>query len=98
MDGVIVTNTTTARTGLRARSQDQSGGLSGLPLFRRSTEMIRKAHSLRDGRLPSIGVGGVFGPQEAKEKLNAGADLIQVFTGLIYRGPGLIREILAAVR
>ena len=98
MDGVIVTNTTTARTGLRARSQDQSGGLSGLPLFRRSTEMIRKAHLVSDGRLPIIGVGGVFGPQEAKEKLNAGADLIQVFTGLIYRGPGLIHEILAALR
>jgi len=98
MDGVIVSNTTTARAGLRARSQDQSGGLSGLPLFGRSTEMIRKAHLMSDGRLPIIGVGGVFGPQEAKEKLNAGADLIQVYTGLIYRGPGLISEILTALR
>ena len=98
MDGVIVANTTTARNGLRARYQDQSGGLSGIPLFRSSTEMIRKAHSISDGRLPIIGVGGVFGPQEAKEKLNAGAVLIQIFTGLIYRGPGLIREILAALR
>ena len=98
MDGVIVTNSTTARTGLRARYRDQSGGLSGLPLFRRSTDMIRKAHSMSDGRLAIIGVGGVFGPEEAKEKLNAGASLVQVFTGLIYRGPGLIREILAALR
>jgi len=98
MDGVIVANTTIGRAGLRARSQDQSGGLSGLPLFRRSTDMIRLVQAKTGGKLPIIGVGGIFGPQEAKEKLNTGADLIQVFTGLIYRGPGLIREILAALR
>jgi dihydroorotate dehydrogenase len=98
MDGVIIANTTTAREGLRSLAKREAGGLSGSPLFRRSSDMIRKTHSMSDGRLPIIGVGGVFGPQEAKEKLNAGADLIQVFTGLIYRGPGLIREILTALR
>ena len=97
MDGVILSNTTTSRDGLRSASKDESGGMSGLPLLRRSTDMIRKAASMSGGRLPIIGVGGVFGPEEAKEKLNAGAELVQVFTGLIYRGPGLVREILASL-
>ena len=98
MDGVIVANTSTSREGLRSRLKAEAGGLSGLPLLPRSTDMISKAHSIIEGRLPIIGVGGVFGPEEAREKLNAGADLIQVFTGLIYRGPGLIRDILTALR
>ncbi len=98
MDGVIVSNTTTGRDGLRSASKDEAGGLSGSPLFRRSTDIIRLVHAKTGGKLPIIGVGGVLGPEEAKEKLNAGADLIQVYTGLIYRGPGLIREILAAFR
>ncbi len=97
MDGIIVANTTTSRAGLRAPSIDQAGGLSGLPLFRRSTDMIQQVRAQTGGGLPIIGVGGVFGPEEAIEKLNAGAALIQVYTGLIYRGPGLIREILAAL-
>jgi dihydroorotate dehydrogenase len=97
MDGIIVANTTTSRDGLRTESKNESGGLSGLPLFRRSTDMIQLVRSKTGGRLPVIGVGGVLGPEEAKEKLNAGAALIQVYTGLIYRGPGLIREILAAL-
>ncbi|GMR09400.1 MAG: quinone-dependent dihydroorotate dehydrogenase [Anaerolineae bacterium] len=97
MDGIIVANTTTSRDGLRAPSVDESGGLSGLPLFRRSTDMIRHVRAKTGGGLPIIGVGGVFGPEQALEKLNAGATLIQMYTGLIYRGPGLIREILVAV-
>lgn len=97
MDGVILSNTTTSRDGLRSASKDESGGMSGLPLLQRSTDMIRKAASMSQGRLPIIGAGGVFGPEEAKEKLNAGAELVQVFTGLIYRGPGLVREILASL-
>ena len=97
MDGVIVANTTTSRDGLRSLSKVESGGLSGLPLTNRSTEMIRKASSMSGGRLPIIGVGGVFGPGQAKEKLDAGATLIQVYTGMVYRGPGLIREVLAAL-
>jgi dihydroorotate dehydrogenase len=97
MDGVIVSNTTTARDELRSGSKDEAGGMSGLPLFRRSTDMIHLARAKTGGRLPIIGVGGVFGPDEAKEKLNAGAKLVQVYTGLVYRGPGLIREILSAL-
>ena len=97
MDGVIVANTTTSRDGLRSPSQCESGGMSGLPLLRRSTGMIRKAASMSEGRLPIIGVGGVFGPEEAKDKLNAGAALVQVYTGLVYRGPGLVRQILSGI-
>lgn len=94
MDGIIVANTTTSRNGLRASSKCESGGLSGLPLLRRTTEMIQQARSKTGGRLPIIGVGGVFGPEQAREKLNAGAFLVQVYTGLVYRGPGLVRNIL----
>jgi dihydroorotate dehydrogenase len=97
MDGVIVTNTTTARDGLRSASKDESGGLSGLPLFRQSTDLIQLIRAKTGGRLPIIGVGGVFGPKEAKEKLNAGAELVQVYTGLVYRGPGIVREILEGI-
>ena len=97
MDGVIIANTTTARGGLRAATVDESGGLSGRPLFGKSTDMIEHVRTVTEGRLPIIGVGGVFGPEEAKEKLNAGAALIQVYTGLLYRGPGLIRNILAGL-
>ncbi len=97
MDGVIVSNTTTARDGLSSASKDETGGMSGLPLSRRSTEMIRQVRSITEGGLAIIGVGGVFGPKEANEKLNAGASLVQVYTGLVYRGPGLVRQILAAL-
>ncbi|MFQ5923715.1 MAG: quinone-dependent dihydroorotate dehydrogenase [Anaerolineales bacterium] len=97
MDGIIIANTTTSRDGLRTLSINESGGLSGLPLFRRSTDMIRQIRSKTGGGFPIIGVGGVLGPREAREKLNAGAALVQVYTGLIYRGPGLVREILAAL-
>lgn len=98
MDGVIVANTTTVRTGLHSASKGESGGLSGTPLLQRSTDMIRAVGSKTGGRLPIIGVGGVFGPHEAREKLNAGAVLVQLYTGLVYRGPGLVRQILAGIR
>ena len=97
MDGIIIANTTTSRHGLRSISKAESGGMSGLPLLSRSTDMIRSAASMSGGSLPIIGVGGMFGAAEAKAKLDAGAELIQVYTGLVYRGPGLIREILAAL-
>lgn len=94
MDGVIATNTTVQWSGLRSQPQVGSGGLSGAPLRARATEVVREVHRLAGARLPIIGVGGVFGPQDAREKLDAGASLVQVYTGLIYRGPGLVRSIL----
>lgn len=93
-DGFVISNTTIDFAGLRSSTDGMSGGLSGRPLFERSTEMLRAVRAeLGDG--PTlIGVGGVFGADEAKAKLAAGANLVQVYTGLIYRGPGMVREIL----
>ena len=94
MDGVIATNTTIGRPGIGSPFKEEAGGLSGRPLGPRSTEMIRAIHKRTEGKLPIIGVGGVASPDDAKEKLDAGAVLVQVYTGLIYQGPGLVKRIL----
>lgn len=96
MDGVIATNTTTSRESLRSPMAAESGGLSGAPLRRLSTEMVRKIHNRTGGRLPVIGVGGVEDAESAQEKLDAGAVLVQVYTGLVYTGPALVKTILKA--
>jgi dihydroorotate dehydrogenase len=97
MDGVIATNTTVSREGLRSPIRNEAGGLSGEPLRRLSTEMVRKIAERTAGRLPVIGVGGIMTPDDAKEKLDAGAALVQVYTGLVYKGPGLVKEIVKAI-
>lgn len=94
MDGIIATNTTVDRSGLSSSYREETGGLSGFPLRERSTEIVRHIYQLTGGELPIVGVGGIFSPEDAREKLEAGATLIQVYTGLVYRGPGLIRGIL----
>jgi len=94
MDGIVATNTTIERDGLLSANAVESGGLSGLPLRERSTAMVRQIWELTKGKLPIIGVGGVFNTDDMKEKLDAGASLVQVYTGLVYRGPGLARSIL----
>lgn len=93
MDGVIATNTTLERQALRSPLAGESGGLSGAPLAKQSTLMIGKIHARTAGRLPIVGVGGIMDAQGAKEKLEAGASLVQVYTGLVYSGPGLVRSI-----
>jgi dihydroorotate dehydrogenase len=85
-DGIIATNTTLARPGSFA-SVNEAGGLSGRPLRRRSTEIINYIHRATQGRLPIIGVGGIEDAASAGEKLDAGATLVQIYTGMIYRGP-----------
>jgi dihydroorotate dehydrogenase len=97
MDGVIATNTTIAREGLRSKHQAESGGLSGSPLRVRSEALLEKIARLVDGRVPIISVGGITTPEDAKRRLDMGAALVQVYTGLIYRGPGLVREIVKAL-
>jgi dihydroorotate dehydrogenase len=72
----------------------ETGGLSGAPLRQLSTEMVRKIATRTQGKLPVIGVGGVASAQDAREKLEAGACLVQLYTGLIYEGPGLVKRIL----
>jgi dihydroorotate dehydrogenase len=100
-DGVIATNTTISRDGLTAEphvvEQIGAGGLSGKPLRDRSTEVIRYLRRELGTDYPIIGVGGIMSVEDALEKLNAGADLIQLYTGFIYEGPGLVKRILKAL-
>ncbi len=93
MDGVVATNTTISREGLRSPLAVETGGLSGAPLGALSTQMVRKIFARTNGRLAIIGVGGIQDTSGAREKLDAGATLVQVYTGLIYQGPGLVKKI-----
>ncbi len=96
LDGLIATNTTLARPGPFA-SAEQAGGLSGAPLRARATEIVRYLARATEGRLPIIGEGGITDAESAAEKLDAGATLIQVYTGLIYRGPFFARDLARAL-
>jgi dihydroorotate dehydrogenase len=91
LDGIIATNTTVSRDGLPPAAKNLIGGLSGVPLRTRSTEVIR--YLAARTQLPIIGVGGITCAADALEKIGAGARLIQIYTGLIYSGPGLVRQI-----
>ncbi|WP_207425841.1 quinone-dependent dihydroorotate dehydrogenase [Pedobacter sp. SYSU D00535] len=97
--GLIATNTTISREGLRSDTalKGQTGGLSGKPLTERSTEVIRYLSEKSNKAFPIIGVGGIHSPADAKEKLEAGASLVQIYTGFIYEGPGLIKRINKAL-
>lgn len=94
LDGIVATNTTLARDGLTSPDRDRPGGLSGAPLFERSTRVLARLHQLTAGRMPLIGVGGVDGPAAAWAKIRAGASAVQLYTALVYRGLGLVPEIL----
>ena len=103
VDGLIIGNTTTSRPpGLRDRHAQESGGLSGRPLFALSTELLRQVYRLTEGRVPLIGVGGIASGADAYAKIRAGASLVQLYTALIYHGPGLIgrikRDLAACLR
>ncbi|WP_264776847.1 quinone-dependent dihydroorotate dehydrogenase [Deinococcus aetherius] len=92
-NGLIVSNTTLGRDGLTHGHRVQTGGLSGRPLTTRSTALVRDAYRLTRGRVPIVGVGGVFTPEDAYAKLRAGASLVEVYTALIYEGPGLVARL-----
>ena len=96
MDGVIVTNTTLGREGLKSSHQRESGGLSGRPLTGRSEAVLHHVFKYLDGKLPVVSAGGVMNPDDAKRRLDMGAALVQVYTGLIYQGPGLVKKIIQA--
>jgi dihydroorotate dehydrogenase len=96
MDGVIAGNTTLSREGLHSPLAKEEGGLSGAPLRARSTALVRRIAALTQGRLPIVASGGVMTPTDAREKIDAGAVLVQLYTGLVYAGPGLVRYILEA--
>jgi dihydroorotate dehydrogenase len=96
IDGLIVSNTTVARPpGLKSPLRGETGGLSGAPLFGPSTEMLRAVFRLTRGELPLVGVGGIRSGSDAYAKIRAGASLVQLYTALVYRGPGLVAEITA---
>jgi len=99
IDGVIATNTTTSRDAVQGMAHGaEAGGLSGAPVFHLSNQVIRGLKAELGDALPIIGVGGIFSGADAKAKIDAGAALVQVYTGLIYRGPALVKECAASLR
>ena len=99
IDGVVATNTTLSRAGVKGLANaEQAGGLSGRPLFAASNRVIGQLRAALGRRFPIIGVGGVMSGADAKAKIAAGADLVQIYTGLIYRGPALVEEVARALR
>ena len=105
LDGAIATNTTIRRDGLKTQIlketgnpiTEEAGGISGKPVKERSTEVIRFIYQETDGKLPIIGVGGIFTAQDAWEKIVAGASLLQVYTGWVYQGPWMVKDVLSGV-
>lgn len=97
VDGIAVSNTTLSRHGLTDSRASEAGGLSGRPAFVRSTAMLARVYTETEGRIPLIGIGGIDSPASAIAKIEAGATLLQLYTGLIYEGPGLIGQIKAAL-
>ena len=95
--GVIATNTTLSREALTSEAKNETGGLSGKPLTKRSTEVIRFLSEKSEKAFPIIGVGGIHSAEDALEKLDAGASLVQLYTGFIYEGPQLIHDINKAI-
>jgi dihydroorotate dehydrogenase len=99
IDAVIATNTTVARTGVEHLPHAQeTGGLSGAPLREVSTRVLAAFHKALKGEIPLIGAGGILSGEDARAKVAAGASLVQLYTGLIYRGPHLLREVVEALR
>ena len=99
IDGVIATNTTVSRDAVQGlRHADEAGGLSGRPVFEASNRVIAQLRAALGSGYPIIGVGGVMSGADAASKLKAGADLVQIYTGLIYRGPALVSEAARALK
>ncbi len=101
LDGLVAANTTISRDQLKTQNSKLktigAGGLSGLPLKHRSTEIVKYIHQKTNGQIPIIASGGIFTGADAKEKINAGASLVQVWTGFIYEGPGIVKQICKAL-
>jgi dihydroorotate dehydrogenase len=100
ISGIVATNTTLSRENIKSpeKLRTEAGGLSGKPLAERSTEVIRYLYKKSQGKIPIIGVGGIHSAQDAQEKLNAGASLVQLYTGFIYEGPALVKRINKALK
>jgi dihydroorotate dehydrogenase len=99
MDGVIATNTTISREAVQGLPHAQeTGGLSGAPVLEASNRVIRRLRSTLGPQFPIIGVGGIFSAKDARSKIEAGADVVQIYTGLIYRGPALVDEVARGLK
>lgn len=99
MDGVIATNTTISRTAVQGMPHAQeNGGLSGAPVLEASNQVIRQLRAALGSRYPIIGVGGVMSAEDAVSKIRAGADAVQIYTGLIYEGPELVVKAARAIK
>ena len=98
IDGVITSNTTLSRKGLTSALASESGGMSGAPARQRNTQIVRDVVQRTNGRLTVVASGGIMSSEDAQEKLDAGATLVQLYTGLIYEGPGLVKEIVESCR
>lgn len=99
IDGIVAGNTTRSRDGLTSISQERieeigNGGMSGAPVHARNVELVRYVHEKSGGKLPIIGVGGIMSPEDAKDMLDAGASLVEIYTGYVYEGPGLVKDII----
>ena len=99
IDGIVAGNTTRSREGLTSISQTKieeigNGGMSGAPIHKKNLELVRYVHERSQGKLPIIGVGGIMSREDAKEMMDAGASLVEIYTGFIYEGPGLIKRII----
>ena len=97
IDGIIATNTTLSRDGLASAHAGETGGLSGAPLFERSTQVLARLYTLTNGTIPLIGVGGISSPEQAWQKLRAGASALQIYSALIYQGFSLASKIATAI-
>lgn len=97
MDGIVVTNTTLSRDGLRSPQRLEQGGLSGAPLRSRSEAALKQVVARVAGAIPVVSSGGIMGPEDARRRLDLGAALVQIYTGLVYRGPGLVRQIIRSI-
>ena len=97
MDGLIISNTTVERSGLHSPLAREAGGLSGAPLRARATELVRQVARLTGHSVPIVASGGIMTPDDACARLDAGATLVQIYTGMIYAGPGLVHDVAAAI-
>ena len=99
IDGIVAGNTTRSRDGLTSISQEKieaigNGGMSGAPVHKKNVDLVKYVHTRSEGKLPIVGVGGIMSPEDAQEMIDAGASLVELYSGFIYEGPGLIKRIL----
>lgn len=99
IDGIVAGNTTRSRDGLTTISQEKieeigNGGMSGAPVHKKNLELVRYVHEKSEGKLPIIGVGGIMSPEDAKEMIDSGASLVEIYSGFIYEGPALVKKII----